>query len=935
MATRKQAAARKTAPRKAAKKAAKKAVRKSTGKAAKKRVAKKSVKATSKKTAKKAAVRKPAAKRAAKKAAPRNRDALDMRGKAVPLPDVGPPNVIEFEPLVRPSAASRSAKGVGGEPLKARTAAYIHGIGNHPEEQVLVVRWDRALFGKDMGDRTRMAYWVNRARYPQPAVCDCIDPKCACHDPEEAVRMRRVLATGEPRPEAELREAVRHITPKPDQQAFLYDIGLHMVDEARAEAHEAEIARQQAPALAGRKGTYGIQGKGVGDALLRKLTDLITGMALPDVQDFLFDPEHRKQMEDIFLARLRSGGGPFVVVAHSQGSMIAYDVLRQLQKAQVDVRLFVTIGSPLGLPPVRSVFKKWTGKDKLPFPPCVTRWINVAAVGDVVALDRELQNDIGAHAAGSFQNVVVDRAQRDANPLFAGNPHSSMGYLSTDFVRREVREAVGREFASSLGPQQITSDLVERMETEVDDFRHPVMIEITEEKSQGEASLDAGRKLIDGRLRELAARRDTDPGKLTILHHRRYVSARLNRSEIETLRTEYKGLQVYRIWQNARKRALISRSVHKVQAAPAHQAYGAHGHGIEWAVLDTGIHHRHPHFGMHGNIASIWDCTRSQDGAVATVAEPRGGFVEYRDGEPVWPDGVEDEDFIDRSGHGTHVAGIIAGQYPHLLEDGGEKLPFAGMAPQAKLHSFKVLDNNGNGEDAWILVALDKIARINEQSQGLRIHGVNLSLGGNFDPSAFGCGHTPLCDELRRLWRQGVVVVLAAGNEGFAVLQTLGEGPWQVNLDLSIGDPANLEEAIAVGSVHRTNPHTYGISYFSSRGPTADGRHKPDVVAPGEKILSARADFEELVGGRPGRKLTAKELEKLQVQQLYVAESGTSMAAPHVSGLVAAFLSQRREFIGYPDRVKRILLDNCTDLARDHYAQGAGMPNLVQMLATT
>ena len=63
--------------------------------------------------------------------------------------------------------------------------------------------------------------------------------------------------------------------------------------------------------------------------------------------------------------------------------------------------------------------------------------------------------------------------------------------------------------------------------------------------------------------------------------------------------------------------------------------------------------------------------------------------------------------------------------------------------------------------------------------------------------------------------------------------------------------------------------------------------------------------------------------------------SGTSMATPHVSGILAAFLSARPEFIGYPDRVKRILLESCTDLERDRYHQGAGLPNLVKMLANT
>ena len=63
--------------------------------------------------------------------------------------------------------------------------------------------------------------------------------------------------------------------------------------------------------------------------------------------------------------------------------------------------------------------------------------------------------------------------------------------------------------------------------------------------------------------------------------------------------------------------------------------------------------------------------------------------------------------------------------------------------------------------------------------------------------------------------------------------------------------------------------------------------------------------------------------------------SGTSQATPHVAGLLAAYLSVRREFIGYPNKVKKILLDNCTDLERDPYIQGHGMPNLVKMLLNT
>jgi subtilisin family serine protease len=321
---------------------------------------------------------------------------------------------------------------------------------------------------------------------------------------------------------------------------------------------------------------------------------------------------------------------------------------------------------------------------------------------------------------------------------------------------------------------------------------------------------------------------------------------------------------------------------------------------ICWAVLDTGIHADHPHFDAHKNVREQWDCTK------------RGAPTQHLPGA----DGFAN---LDGNGHGTHVAGIISGERTATDKD-GRKHAFAGMAPRCSLIGLKVLDNRGNGNDSWIIKALDLVAAMNEKAGKLVVHGLNLSLGGGFDPSAFGCGHTPLCQEIRRLWQQGVLVCLAAGNEGYAVLNS-AEGEIPTNMDLSIGDPANLEEAIAVGSVHKTNPHTYGISYFSSRGPTADGRRKPDVVAPGEKILSARHDWKQPASSGS------------EMDDLYVSMSGTSMATPHVSGMLAAFLSLRREFIGYPDRVKALLMEGCIDLRRDQYMQGAGLPNLIKMLA--
>jgi subtilisin family serine protease len=168
-------------------------------------------------------------------------------------------------------------------------------------------------------------------------------------------------------------------------------------------------------------------------------------------------------------------------------------------------------------------------------------------------------------------------------------------------------------------------------------------------------------------------------------------------------------------------------------------------------------------------------------------------------------------------------------------------------------------------------------------------------------------------------------VCVAAGNEGQIQVRT-ADGGFDLNTQLSIGDPANLQDCVAVGSVNADKPHLYGVSWFSSRGPTADGRPKPDVVAPGERIVSCNAAFSD----RKGDTNDASAFDSL-----YRAESGTSMACPHVSGVLAAFLSVRREYIGRPDEVKQILIDNCNDLGRDRNHQGAGMPNLMAMLTNT
>ncbi|RZA31412.1 MAG: peptidase [Lysobacteraceae bacterium] len=768
---------------------------------------------------------------------------------------------------------------------EAKTVVYVHGIGNKPGADVLRCQWDQALFGRRMGERTRLAYWVNRVRYPVPEVASCGERD---EGPSLNLAEQRVLgALGILPASRDLGELADALAATPAEEAMLH----RMLAELGA--------NQPRPGAPGARGLL--------DKLNEILLRLISAALLQDVHDFFFDSQRRQAMERSLLDRLGSGGGPFVVVAHSQGSLIAYEVLRKLDPAKYDVALLVTVGSPLGLPSVRSMFKQSLKKKKLPFPPCVRHWYNLADRADPVAIDGNLADDIEAPGQ-RYSNLQGEGVNGDS----PRNPHSASGYLSNAQLRARVREVVGVGFDQPVSNTVLIKDLSDQLEAHGSTHRHDVLIEL-DKLGAGQGGPAATRAALLDRIRTLAAQTtglaDVALDDEICLEDglQRFISARLTRFEIESLRNQYQSLNFKRLWRDGAKRMLLNQSRSVVQADAAQTAYRASGQRIGWAVLDTGIAAGHPHFHEKGKrdvVEAQWDCT-----------------VRGKPKKLGRADGVAFSK-LDRNGHGTHVAGIIAGQcrapLPGAEAGKADKVEFSGVAPEARLYGFKVLDDDGNGRDSWIIKAVQQVAELNDQAGELVIHGINLSVGGYFDAESYGCGFTPLCNELRRLWRQGVVVVLAAGNEGLAwLVQNDGES-YPMNMDMTIGDPANLEEAIAVGSVHKGNPHSYGISYFSSRGPTADGRRKPDVVAPGEKIISAHHGFK------------ASDATTWMVEM-----SGTSMAAPHVSGLIAGFLSVRREFIGSPDRIKQILLAHCTDLGRDPYMQGSGVPNMMQMLSCT
>ena len=415
-----------------------------------------------------------------------------------------------------------------------------------------------------------------------------------------------------------------------------------------------------------------------------------------------------------------------------------------------------------------------------------------------------------------------------------------------------------------------------------------------------------------------------------------YVYPKLTSSQIEKLIAvdgKCATRTLYRVWPDFDVETMLTKTIVTVKANAARSAFDAAGGGIVWAVADTGIDASHPHFTEHTNL--------DLSGLLPLKHMDFSGTSTTPLDEPTDP-----------HGHGTHVAGIIAGESPIKRDPSGPdtweperwagtverdqqgdrayarwqvKKPISGVAPLTKLVSLRVLNKSGTGKVSSLLAAIGYVQEMNDYGRLLRIHGVNMSVGYGFDPEWFGCGQSPLCVEVDRLVRSGVSVVVAAGNTGYWKRGGT-EAAINSGLDLTINDPGNAQEAITVGSTHREKPHTYGVSYFSSKGPTGDGRLKPDLVAPGEKVLSCAAGS--------SRDEIEEKLDDGDNGVDYRQESGTSMAAPHVSGAIAAFLSARAEFIGQPQRVKEIFTESATDLGRDKYFQGHGLIDLMRAMQT-
>jgi len=404
---------------------------------------------------------------------------------------------------------------------------------------------------------------------------------------------------------------------------------------------------------------------------------------------------------------------------------------------------------------------------------------------------------------------------------------------------------------------------------------------------------------------------------------------------------------VFQVSRNRRTLPALDRSVAAVKGDAAKTLFKVKCRKISWAILDSGIDTRHPALSSPDGtprVRKTMDFTLVRDiissdnhtvdparlSALTNLGKDEikrrlASLARDADEErPVNWDLVEELITIERpdlhppgNPHGTHVAGILAadpdGRLPEdvdaddkgLAEDGAESGHGRGMCPDIRLFDFRVLAKSIEDTEFAVIAALQYIRYLNDQHNFITIHGANLSLSIPHSVRNYACGRTPICDECERLVGNGVVVVAAAGNRGYQSFETK-DGIFESYAAFSVTDPGNAEGVITVGATHGNWPHTYGVSFFSSRGPTGDGRLKPDLVAPGERVRST------VLNGEWGQ------------------ESGTSMAAPHVSGAAAMLMARYPELVGQPRRIKQLLCDSATDLGRERSFQGHGMLDVLR-----
>ncbi len=314
--------------------------------------------------------------------------------------------------------------------------------------------------------------------------------------------------------------------------------------------------------------------------------------------------------------------------------------------------------------------------------------------------------------------------------------------------------------------------------------------------------------------------------------------------------------------------AQMKRASSIIQLDSAHDR-GIYGEGVGVAILDTGIY-PHPDF------------TSGKNRIVAFYDVINGRKIPYDD-----------------NGHGTHVAGIIAG---NGSESKGE---YVGVAPKCNIISVKVLNHKGNGNVSDVLEGLQWVVD-NKKRYNIRV--VNISVGTASTDSMDE--DSALVRGVNAVWDAGIIVVVAAGNNG--------------PKPKTISTPGISRKVITVGASDDDIPVELAgtrAKDYSGRGPTQACIKKPDVVAPGSNIISCNASR---------GKNTFSIFGNRRDYSMYTVKSGTSMATPIVSGAIALLLSIYPEMTN--QEVKLRIKNSTVDLGQSWSKQGWGLLNIKDLL---
>ena len=304
------------------------------------------------------------------------------------------------------------------------------------------------------------------------------------------------------------------------------------------------------------------------------------------------------------------------------------------------------------------------------------------------------------------------------------------------------------------------------------------------------------------------------------------------------------------------------------------------GRGVNIAILDTGLSY------------------------CEDFTNPRNRLIAFKD----FVNGRSD--FYDDHGHGTHVAGIACGN--GFLS--GRK--YAGIAVGSNIIGIKVLDEDGLGNSADVLAGLQWVYD-NKDLYNIRI--VNMSVGtpdiGSVDP---------LVRAVEKIWDSGIVVVVAAGNNGPEQSSVTSPGISRKVITVGAYDSVGASDAMGARDYDLKAVAISGERHvdFSGRGPTSECIVKPDVLAPGTNIVSC------LSSGMGSKNLAAHK-EHI-VGRKYLSLSGTSMSTPIVSGAIALLLEKYPRLA--PDDVKYALKKSAVDINQHRDKQGWGLINIRQLI---